>query len=99
MKPAPVIGEVERKAGRKLGVTPDKVDEAARRRWQGRTLTAERDRRYANYVRGAMTRDPDDPETAQRRPARLGAITRDLIRELRPLVRAEAQRKSRRPYR
>lgn len=66
------VGDAERHAARKLGVTPQQVNEAAVRRW-GRSLAGERDRRLSEQAADV------DPRRAQ---AIRGHITRELMTEL-----------------
>src|SRR6185437_9776686 len=52
-----VIGEAERKAARKLQVTPGEVDQAARALWR-ESLTAHRDRLVGFRTRAMLQLDP-----------------------------------------
>jgi transcriptional regulator with XRE-family HTH domain len=70
-------GDPERKAARKLGVPARAVVLAARKLW-GHGLAEERERRL-----GALEQLP-----RRRLQARRGGITRRLVRELEPVVRA-----------
>ncbi len=81
--------DAEVKAAKRLGVTPDHVVAAARRRW-GRTLTEERDRVLDAHGRmGRLSRDywrargqDVPPADARARQAVRGHITRRLVAEL-----------------
>jgi hypothetical protein len=93
-------GDAERKAAASIGVPPLALALAARRRWR-RSLTAERDRKVANATNPALRMDPDaarDPEWPRRLQAIRGHVTRELLGELRPLVKevAKKQPKTRR---
>jgi transcriptional regulator with XRE-family HTH domain len=79
-------GDAERKAARKLGVSPHAVALAARTLWnQG--LTEERDRRVGNPARALSRRSLQ---------ARRGRVTRRLVQELAPLLKpGKARRKTR----
>ncbi len=66
--------ETTTKAARRLGVSFNTVDDAARKLWGGRVLVEERDARLASYDLG---------NTAPRsRQARRGHVTRALIAEI-----------------
>jgi len=78
------LGDTETKVAATLGVTPTMLALIARQRW-GRTLTAERDRRLTAQGRGGDA----DPRTVQ---ALRGHVTRELLDELRPLVKDIAKK-------
>lgn len=80
-------GETERKAGVRLGIAPFAVALAARKVWK-RGVAEERDARIA----AADTR-PSSPQTLQ---ALRGHVTRELLKELRPLFEKQFQKKPRR---
>lgn len=73
-----VWGESERKAARRIGVTPEAVSLTAHSRW-GMGLTDERERRLAERVRDRTVR-----RSVQ---AMRGHITRQLVDEIEPIIR------------
>jgi transcriptional regulator with XRE-family HTH domain len=91
-------GDAEHKAATSLGVPPLALSLAARRVW-GRSLTAERDRKVVNATAPALARDPDataDPEWPRRLQAIRGHVTRELLAELRLLLKGAVTRKKKR---
>jgi hypothetical protein len=66
------VSDAERHAARKLGVSPERLNVVAMRRW-GRTLAEERDHRLSDQTRDSSPRS---------RQALRGHITRDLMNEL-----------------
>ena len=85
------VGEAERYVARKVGTTPEVVNEVALRRWE-RTWSQERDRRLAERAPEA---------SASQRHALRGHITRELLTELesdlRAATRGEAPSKRAKP--
>jgi transcriptional regulator with XRE-family HTH domain len=81
---APAIRSAERKAAVKLGCPPAVIAQTARSLW-GRTLSEERDRRVAERSPGVTA-----PEGLR---ARRGHVTRELMEELAPAIRAPKRRK------
>lgn len=92
--PSSIVGEAERKAARKLGVTPAEVDRAARDLWK-MSLTAWRDKTVGFGTRKMLELDPEGG--ARRLQAIRGATTRRLIGELEAALRKGKQ--PRRPRR
>jgi transcriptional regulator with XRE-family HTH domain len=76
-------GDAERKAARKLGVSPDAIAFGAQKLW-GRSLAEERDRRLGEAARALPRRSLQ---------ARRGRTTRKLVQELAPLVKAGKARR------
>ena len=74
----PDVGDTEKKAARKLGVTPETVAEAAEALY-GRSLADERDERVKRRAPADTT-----PRTLQ---ALRGRVTRTLLDELQPTLR------------
>lgn len=88
-------GDAERKAAAGLRVPPLALALAARRRW-GRSLIMERDRKVANATDPALKLDPEaarDPAWPRRLQAIRGHITRELLEELRPMLKDLAGKK------
>jgi len=75
------VGEAERYVARKVGTTPEIVNEVALQRWD-RTWSQERDRRLAERAPEA---------SAGQRHALRGHITRELLTELENDLRAAAR--------
>ncbi len=83
------IGDAERHVARRLGTTPERVNEMALALW-GHSLSEERDQRLED-------RPPDLPELSARRLQALrGHVTRDLIAELQPELRRRTAGRTRR---
>jgi Helix-turn-helix len=72
------LGTAEMKAARRLGVSAGAIVQAARRLW-GQSLAAERDQR--------MAQQPDMPTSPRSLQALRGHVTRELLDELRPVVK------------
>lgn len=106
-KPSPVRAErraldaaadAEQKAAMALGVTPEAVVQASYDRW-GRSLTTQRDRIAARREAVLSGADPtviQSPEWPRRRQAIRGTATRELLEELRPLLKSPTKKKGRR---
>jgi hypothetical protein len=94
-RPAPTIQEVERQAARKLGVTPEAIDAAARQLWD-KGFVAQRELRVAVRT-GELTReDPQRlvaPDWPRRVQAIRGAVARQLLRDLKPHLKRSVSRR------
>jgi len=87
-------GDAEQKSAASLGVQPLALALAARHAW-ARSLTAERDQRV-NATASAVERDPTapaDPEWPRRLQAIRGHVTRELLAQLRPLLKDVTKKK------
>jgi transcriptional regulator with XRE-family HTH domain len=94
-------GDAERKAAASIGVPPLALALAARRRW-GQSLTAERDRKVANATKPAIRMDPDvarDSQWRRRLQAIRGHVTRELLDELRALLKDVTKKSAKKPTR
>jgi transcriptional regulator with XRE-family HTH domain len=92
---AEACGDAETKAASTLRVSPEAIVQAAHRRW-GRSLTAERDRRVEAYTAPMLTLDPAEaarPGWPRRLQAIRGHVTRELLEELRPLLKGTTKKK------
>jgi hypothetical protein len=84
--------DAEQKAASALRVAPEAIVEASHRLW-GRSLTAQRDRLVDVRTERADARNPDWPRRLQ---AIRGHVTRELLGELRPMLKGAGTRKKRR---
>ena len=78
----PQLREAEQKAAKKLGVSADAVLAAALTLW-GKTLTDERDARAEKQI--------TDEASPRRLQAMRGHVTRDLLDELRPVLKEKEE--------
>lgn len=78
----------EQKAAASLGITPTQVQELAERAWR-RDLTTERDARVSE-------RTEDKEVSARSLQALRGHVTRELLAELRPLVKKKSRKTKKR---
>jgi transcriptional regulator with XRE-family HTH domain len=87
--------DAEQKAAVTLGVTPEAIVQAAYQRW-GRSLTARRDAIAQRREAALVHEDPEETRSAdwpRRVQAIRGAATRELLEELRPLLKGTTKKK------
>jgi hypothetical protein len=81
--------DAEQKAASTLRVSPEAIVQAAHQLW-GRSLTAERENRVDAYTAPMLKLEPDkatEPGWPRRLQAIRGHVTRELLGELRPLLK------------
>jgi transcriptional regulator with XRE-family HTH domain len=91
-------GDAEQKAAMALRVSPEALVKAAHDQW-GRSLTAQRDRLVSIRTDPMLRADPAEehrPGWPRRLQAIRGHVTRELLGELRPVLKGAGTRKKRR---